>query len=656
MQKILIGSPIRQSPKILSQFITSLSNLVSEYKEVSYYFIDDNQNSLSSQILLDFQNSKKDKVIIDKIKPIDTYLINDNYLINDITHYWNDNLIWKVANFKNKIIKYCLSENFDYLFLLDSDLILDIKTLDQLISRNKEIVSEIFWTKWTPDGIENPQVWMFDEYSFSTPKISQPEREKIFDELINIFKNPGLYKVGGLGACTLISKSALLKGVNFSPIYNLSFWGEDRHFCIRAAALGIELFVDTVFPAFHVYRESDYDILLEKQLPFILNTKTFVEISNYFIHDFYSFNYLNPKIFISELLLNSTYKDLFNKKYDQLFNYLKENKIISTVLNAKNITPDNDTKNDNKYIFEFTLILSKDNIEISKTFFCNLEFIDDSFDNCKSNFRISNIELIGNYTSNPLRKPIYGFTLEDLLMNNQRQYNEQTNKVTLSMIIKNEENNFLEKMLTHACKYIDNAVILDDGSNDNSISICQNILKDIPHKIISKEISTFKNEVELRKELWSETIKTNPDWILALDADEIFEDSIIDLMKKLLENPNIDYYAFRLYDMWDENHYREDSLWNSQSTYRVFLTRYQRNFSYEWLETPIHCGRLPNNLFSLVGCVCYSRIKHFGWSKENLRIAKYNRYITSDPIGQYGNLSQYKSILDENPNLIECTF
>src|SRR5690606_16148011 len=47
--------------------------------------------------------------------------------------------------------------------------------------------------------------------------------------------------------------------VSFSEIKNLSFWGEDRHFCIRAAALGLSLYVDTNYPAYHIYRESDLE-------------------------------------------------------------------------------------------------------------------------------------------------------------------------------------------------------------------------------------------------------------------------------------------------------------------------------------------------------------------------------------------------------------
>ena len=47
------------------------------------------------------------------------------------------------------------------------------------------------------------------------------------------------------------------------------------------------------------------------------------------------------------------------------------------------------------------------------------------------------------------------------------------------------------------------------------------------------------------------------------------------------------------------------------------------------------------------------RPKHYGWSREEDRINKYNRYMNLDPNGEFGSLEQYKSILDENPNLIK---
>ena len=62
--------------------------------------------------------------------------------------------------------------------------------------------------------------------------------------------------MGGLGACTLISCHALAQGVSFSLLDNVSFWGEDRHFCIRAKALNLDLYIDTVYPAYHIDRKE----------------------------------------------------------------------------------------------------------------------------------------------------------------------------------------------------------------------------------------------------------------------------------------------------------------------------------------------------------------------------------------------------------------
>ena len=106
-----------------------------------------------------------------------------------------------------------------------------------------------------------PQVWIEDEYSmykkqYHSLMSNEEIQEQIFSFLHQL-RIPGVYEVGGLGACTLISRKALQAGVNFSTIKNLSFWGEDRHFCIRAVALGFDLYVDTHHPAYHIYRSSD---------------------------------------------------------------------------------------------------------------------------------------------------------------------------------------------------------------------------------------------------------------------------------------------------------------------------------------------------------------------------------------------------------------
>jgi len=253
-RSVLIGSPVRQKPLILKEFLESLKELKKDDLDVYYYFVDDNKDEESSNLLFEFSKYEKN-VIVHKAHN------EDVYICDDITHNWKEQLIWKVADFKDSIIEHAKHKNFDYIFLIDSDLVLHPYTLKQLVSTGKDIISEIFWTKWQPNAPELPQVWMQDvytQYNVSRGEVlNQYEINKRHQEFISKLRIPGIYEVGGLGACTLISKYAIDKGVSFKEIKNLSFWGEDRHFCIRAAALGLSLYVDTNHPAYHIYREKD---------------------------------------------------------------------------------------------------------------------------------------------------------------------------------------------------------------------------------------------------------------------------------------------------------------------------------------------------------------------------------------------------------------
>lgn len=230
--------------------------------------------------------------------------------------------------------------------------------------------------------------------------------------------------------------------------------------------------------------------------------------------------------------------------------------------------------------------------------------------------------------------------------------NNKKPKLTLSMIVKNEENRYLKQVLESAVKYIDEAVIIDDNSEDNTIKICEEILCSIPTLIIKNKKTLFHQEALLRKLQWDETIKTNPEWILFLDADEIFEEDFENVVTELLQSDNY-LFSFRLYDFWDMNHYREDSIWCAHKVYRPFLLKYCIDFEYEFSESNQHCGRMPKNVFRLKNALSEYRVKHYGWAKEEDRMKKYNRYMELDPNGVYGSLIQYNSILDENPNLVQ---
>lgn len=255
MSKILVGSPIRQKSNILKEFLLGLEEAEKGQNQVAYFFVDDNTETESSDLLKVF--AEKNDVIIKKGSEL--YDADAHY----DGHVWHATNLAKVTVYKNEMISYCINNGFDYLFLIDSDIVIDKKALLQLLSDNVDIVSNVFWSQWQRNGILTPQCfWIPDIYTqykaFNVPMTFE-EAHKIRMDMVEKLKNPGLYKVDGLGACTMISRHALEMGVSFKEIPNLAIPGEDRPFCIRAGALGIDLYMDSVYPAYHINKEIYLD-------------------------------------------------------------------------------------------------------------------------------------------------------------------------------------------------------------------------------------------------------------------------------------------------------------------------------------------------------------------------------------------------------------
>ncbi len=510
VERILIASTVRQKPAVLKEFLLGLAELDLSGLKFDFLFIDNNDEEDATWLLQTFG-----------VPGSTTYLAREkpqqDYLCSEQTHQWTGDLVWKVASYKDSILQFTREKDYSHVFLVDSDLVLHPQTLKQLLAAQKDIISEIFWTEWTPGTGKMPQVWLSGNYNFRYGDQSFNNGEayqKEANSLLQQWLLPGVYEVGGLGACTLVSSQAIARGVSFKCIKNVDYWGEDRHFCIRASVLGLGLYVDTHYPAYHIYRESD--------LPGV-----------------------------------ETYQ-----------------------------------------------------------------------------------------------RWIKGESLKTGIGTDWKRKNSG-NKLTLSMIVRNEAGRYLREVLEHAKQYIDSAVIIDDASTDNTVQICREILEGIPFTIIELEESLFKTENRLRQIQWEETIKTKPDWILTLDADELFENRVLSEIRPIINQNRFDVMYFRLYDFWNQDHFREDDYWQAHNSYRPLLVRYIPDQKYIWQDTPLHCGRLPANIQELPGAASNLRVKHLGWSKPEDRELKYRRYLDLDPEGQYGIMEQYQSILDPQPRLVK---
>lgn len=108
-------------------------------------------------------------------------------------------------------------------------------------------------------------------------------------------------------------------------------------------------------------------------------------------------------------------------------------------------------------------------------------------------------------------------------------------KISLVMITKNEENN-LKKSLLSVVDLVDEMIVVDSGSTDDTVKIA----KDFGAIVETRDFDSFANQKNYALSL------ANNEWVLHLDADEILSEELKQEIKKTLENTNLDaFYLIR---------------------------------------------------------------------------------------------------------------
>lgn len=233
--KILIGGPVRQEEDIFIEFIKSLRALeIPDNCTVHRHFIF-NECDLSHILLAD-----------ETCEIINT---GCEYSCNEKEHVWSHDNYAHMSYLRNRMLAHVLEGDYDYYFLVDSDLVLHPKTLRHLLAQQKDLIGELFWTEYEAGGGSFwINAWEYDQCFSDRDSIDRWIRE------------PGVYPCGGTGACFLISAAVIRAGVNYTPIYNIRFLhGEDRWFCVRAVVHGFQIFVDNQYRPLHLYRRSVYE-------------------------------------------------------------------------------------------------------------------------------------------------------------------------------------------------------------------------------------------------------------------------------------------------------------------------------------------------------------------------------------------------------------
>ena len=169
-------------------------------------------------------------------------------------------------------------------------------------------------------------------------------------------------------------------------------------------------------------------------------------------------------------------------------------------------------------------------------------------------------------------------------------------KIIGQMIVRNEQDRYLETVIPRITAVVDKLIILDDASEDDTVKICKSFPKVEIHR--GKRRRWLTDESGLRSRLWEYVRDYEPDWVLSLDADEVLDvDPDLDWEDTLQSGKG--FFNCRFYEMWDEDHYRVDGYWSKTIT-PIFRFR---DVPFEWAFS-FHCPRQPRYVHT---------IKNGGW-------------------------------------------
>jgi glycosyltransferase involved in cell wall biosynthesis len=198
----------------------------------------------------------------------------------------------------------------------------------------------------------------------------------------------------------------------------------------------------------------------------------------------------------------------------------------------------------------------------------------------------------------------------------------QMPKLIATVPVRDEEW-ILPKTLADLSLYVDEIVVLDDGSTDRTPKIIRSFPK--VTSIHTNPIGTkpFGNGQESvnRNRLLDMARARGAEVILQIDADEIFSDSIkTDLPKLLAQRSSVKFQICHLYG--DINHFRVDADYGNFFRYRLYWMNRRLRF------TPQPIIATPRAFDRKHKITCHTaKIVHFGWINPNIRSKHMKRYF-----------------------------
>jgi len=226
LPRILIGAPVRNRAWVLPYYLAALERLDYPKELLTFCFILNDSTDNSRELLFEFAKNHSTTIIErNQCAPEDREDRQER-----------DRIYGPLAEVRNLLLSIAANLEIDYLFSVDSDIIVPPDILTRLLAHRKDIVAALIYNDYHFNAHENyPN-------RFPNIMIRREGLQSYRDYPLN-----SLFEVDVTGAVYLLSRKVIRK-----VRYGYHPQGEDIYFCQEAKERGFSLWCDSSIFCQHI--------------------------------------------------------------------------------------------------------------------------------------------------------------------------------------------------------------------------------------------------------------------------------------------------------------------------------------------------------------------------------------------------------------------
>lgn len=212
-------------------------------------------------------------------------------------------------------------------------------------------------------------------------------------------------------------------------------------------------------------------------------------------------------------------------------------------------------------------------------------------------------------------------------------------KVIGVLRVRNEAR-WIEKCVSSILPLCDLVIVMDDHSDDDTLYRCQSMSK------VNAFESQFYglNEARDKNHLLSIAEAQKPDWIIAIDGDEMLDPRCLETLNNEIQFTSTSpCLSLRIRYLWDrDDQVRTDGVYGDFHRESVFRPNASRFYG-DGSGANFHCGNVPAAIRQKRTVMSNVSLLHLGYLHREDRIRKYHFYNQNDP--QNSREDEYKHVV-----------